>query len=251
MEIVERTISVTSAALDATGEDYDVNNVGTEPQYYRISARNRSSVDTENFVVSMDFDDIRAHGMEVRAVYTPTTNGGDKDGGATVSYRLEGDADWTVWADVEADAPAVLVTADVAGEGKLAALKIDYGKVASDFALGSEFADGALDLVFECIYTTALPKDTAAVVHAVEVRTDLAITAETTIWADDEDRVRTVFIEPAIVDGGTSSLGPGWRLPSAGDTRTSELLALGAVAGVALAVMATALIIRNRKEDKR
>ena len=248
--IKEQTIAVTSAALDAeVAADFrDANNVGTETQWYLISAQNASSVDTEHFTIHMDFDDIRAHGGRVITVTTPVTSG-DEDGEGVLSYAtVDAPGVWVEWAHISATEPARFSVADLGGV-ELAGITLDYGWVAKDFTVGPGYnPENGEDLAFEIVYTEALsPADDVVIVHAVDVYTDLAVTAETTIWAVDDDGVRTVVIEPSPK---RASGGPG-GLPHTGDGANGALA--GGIAAAALAALAVSAgaLRRGRKGGKR
>ena len=247
VEIVERTIAVTSAALDATDKGYQENNVGTEEYLYRISGTNKSSVDTEHFTVTMDFDDILAHDLEVTWVATPTANG-DKDGSVAVHYTSGSQGEWTLWAEVDVTAPQMLSVADLLQEGdRLTGLRLDFGDVTKDAAFGTTFG-AADDLIFAVKANSALTPDGPAITHAVDIYTDLAVTDETTIFATDEDNVVTVVIGPDVKQGSRVP-----HVPGTGDRAWTGLAGLGGAALCAVIAMGAARrMIRGRKgEDKR
>lgn len=248
--IKEQTIEVTSAALDAeTAANFrDANNVGTETQWYLISAQNASSVDTDNFAITMDFDDIRAHGGRVVTVTTPVT-AGDEDGEAVLWYATaDAPGTWVEWARVSATEAARFSVDDLGGV-ELGGIKLDYGWVAKDFTVGPGYnPENGEDLAFEIVYTEALsPDDDVVIVHGVDVYTDLAVTDETTIWATDDDGVRTVVIEPAPK---RASSRPGGIPHTADDADVALAGGICAAASAVLAVSAAALR-RSKKGGRR
>ena len=241
VKICESTIAITSAALDARDKDYeDGTNVGRESQWYLISSANASSVDTENYRIEMDFDDIRNHGGRVITVTTPTTKG-DKDGMAELWYRsTEAPGLWVKWTDISATSAERHEVSELGG-AELAGIRIVYGDVVKDFTAGSGYdAGNAYDLAFEIIYTRALsPADNVVIRHDVEVYTDLAVTPETRLWATDEDAVQTIVIEPTVKKASFEPGGP--RLPRTGDGMAGVLCGLIALAVAAGAGMVAAI----------
>ena len=240
--IHEVTIKITSAGLDSTTADYTVNNVGTESQWWQISAENLSSVDTENFYIEFDFDgNIRQVGGKVIAIGTPTTTG-DKDGVATLYYKTTETDEWTVWAEVSATEAARFEVSSL-GDVELTAIKLDFGNVTKDMTVGGP--TNSDDLVFEAVYTVALnPEDNVTILHDSRVYTDLAVSESTTIWADDVDSVETTVIFPKTLKSSFNPNG-GLRI-STGD---AGMVIFG---GIVLAgVLGLWVLLRRKKSSVR
>lgn len=239
--ISERTISRTAAALDATGQDYGDNNVGVKGQWWFISAANNSSVDTDSFHIEFLFtDNIIALGGRVVTVTTATTTG-DKDGKGILYYTTDGTT-WVEWAEISATEPARFEVSSLGTD--IAGVKIEYGAVAKDFTVGTQYSPAnSDDLAFEAIYTVALnPADNVTILHGSRVYTDLAVSSETTIWADDVDNVKTVVLFPKTLKSSFNPNG-GFRI-NTGDT---GLALFGAVVLIALAAALPGL--RRRKAN--